>query len=272
MVNIKTTWLLLIALMFFGTDVTPAQKRQKKKPAPKAKTEVRFEGPARFETDDRETMPEIKDLAYVVNIDENSNITVRVQKSEDVEFISNTADPAPLGKFFGSAKDKTFSPVIIVQLGTPAYWGDTLDVLRKIRDTSPLKMKAEIEPGSYVFIPTPWPAGVPRSNPLHLVVKLDKNSKLFLNSEGAGSLDDLTELQNFLKRIFSARAVNGVFRVGSNEIESTVYFEADAGAKFEDVREVIRAIRTSGSTLVGLDLFPVKAMTITMDGPHIQLR
>lgn len=208
-------------------------------------------------------MPEFKDWAYVVDIDKNANITVRVQNSEDLESLSNTADVAPVGKFFSEVKDKKFAPIIIVRLGTPAYWGDTLDVLQKIRDTSPLKMKAEIDPGNYVFIPTPWPKGMPRPNPLNLVVKVAKDSRVFLNMEDVGKLDDLSKLRDLLIKIFKDREAMGVFREGSNEVETTVYFKADRATKFDDVVDVIRTIRSAGSARVGLYLTPDEPPSIT---------
>lgn len=250
MFKIHTLLLVLLTTAFFGAADSYAQKS---KPKPKVKL---VNIPQRLETYDREAMPEFKDWAYVVDIDKNSNIAVRVQNSEDVESLSNTANAAPVGKFFSDVKDKKFAPIIIVRLGTPAYWGDTLDVLQKIRDASPLKMKAEVDPGNYVFIPTPWPKGVPRPNPMTLVVNVQKDSRVFLNMEDVGKLDDLSKLRNLLINIFKDREAQGVFREGSNEVETAVYFKADRATKFDDVLNVIRTIRSAGSSRVGLYLMP----------------
>lgn len=243
MFKLHTVLIVLLATAFFGAADSHAQKT---KPKP----------PARLEVDHREAMPEFKDWAYVVDIDKNSNIMVRVQNSEDVESLSNTANAAPISKFFSDVKDKKFTPIVIVRLGTPANWGDTLDVLQKIRDTSPLKMKAEIDPGNYVFIPMPWVAGISRPNPLTLVVNVQKDSRVFLNIVDVCKLDDLSKLRDRLIKIFKDREAQGVFRVGSNEVDTTVYFKADRATKFDHVIDVIRTIRSAGSTRVGLYLMP----------------
>jgi biopolymer transport protein ExbD len=250
----KTKSIILVILIILGGIPAFAQKAKPvRKPKPVVTEVSRLDGLG--VPDERETVPEIKDFAYVVDIDENSNIKITVQKSEDVEFVSNTADPKPVGKFFAGAKDKKFAPIIIVRPGERAYWGDLQDVLKAVRNNSNLAMKMETAPAYYAFVPPPEdPKKSPRPNPLTLIVSLDKNGKLALNNDDMGSFSDLSKLGNTLKQIFKDRESNGVFREGSNEVEKTVFVKADRGVKFAGVMTLIAELRNMGADRIGIIL------------------
>jgi biopolymer transport protein ExbD len=262
----KIKALLTLALMFLAGTFVYAQK-SKIKPKPKRDNTVSMVE-MKFEPDESTIVPQIKDFAYVVEIDENSNISLTVQTSADLKFLTNTADIKPLGDFFSGtaavsnkpAKDK-FQPIVIVKADPSLNFGILTDVILRIRNSSKMRIKLEAAPAYYVLIPSePQKTDKPRPNPLTLVVSLDSSSNVKLNMEPQGKLSDLNGLNNRLREIFKAREQNGVFRVGSNEIETTVFVKADRSVEFSDVIKLIEVIREAGAEPIGLqvdDLMPM---------------
>ena len=64
----------------------------------------------------------------------------------------------------------------------------------------------------------------------------------------------MTQLKNFLKDIFKERLENGVFRVGTNEVETTVFIEVPLSTNFVDVIKIAQALREAGATPIGLQI------------------
>ncbi len=86
-----------------------------------------------------------------------------------------------------------------------------------------------------------------KPNPLFLVVALRENGDLTLNNERHGNLVDTTDLVKKLTEIFQARADNGVFREGSNEVEKHVYIKVPLTARFTDLIKIAIALEMSGA-------------------------
>lgn len=91
-----------------------------------------------------------------------------------------------------------------------------------------------------------------RPNPLFLIVTMDGNKQILLNNEGMGTINDLSQLKNRLKGIFKDRLENGVFREGTNEVETTIFIKAPLSATFFDIVRIAEALKDSGSTQIAL--------------------
>ncbi|HEY0426639.1 MAG TPA: biopolymer transporter ExbD [Pyrinomonadaceae bacterium] len=89
-----------------------------------------------------------------------------------------------------------------------------------------------------------------KPNPLKLVVSLQKDDKLKLNSE-AISADAISAK---LTEIFKGRESNGVFRAGTNEIEKTVSIKSRKSDRFVDVVRVIDAVAGAGASSIYLEI------------------
>ena len=241
-VGLLTKILLVFLLVAFPVNA------QKKKKTAVAKLPV--EDP--FE----QSIPEIKDFAFVVNIDKNSNLTLKAQKTEDSDVLTNASDSKTLKAIFSGASNpkSTLSPILIVKADPSINYSDLLNVINAFRVSPGQKVKVEISKDFYAFVP-PKPGksfsqGLTIA-PLSLFVTLDKDMKLNINGE---PLNDLNHLQNFLKQIFKAREDNGVFREGTNQIETTVLIKASPTVKFAEVIKIAGAVREAGSTIIGLSI------------------
>ncbi len=263
----KTKVLLIIVLMFLGGTLVYAQKSKiKPKPKPKRDNTVSIMEMG-FEQDESGIVPQLKDFAYVVEIDKNSNIGVTIQTSEDVKFLTNTADIKPLGDFFSGAATggktaktaktaiRPIVPIVIVRAQPHLNFGVLFDVINKIRSSSKLRIKLETAPSYYVLVQaidtTPLRL---RPNPLSLVVSLDRGFNIKLNMEPLGTLKETKAVTDRLIEIFKAREENGVYREGSNEVEKTVFVSADRSVDFKDVIELIEVIRAAGASPIGLQM------------------
>jgi biopolymer transport protein ExbD len=94
----------------------------------------------------------------------------------------------------------------------------------------------------------------PRPNPLTLVVTIDNNQKVKLNSEDMGDVTDTSQLSTKLAQTFKDRENGGVFREGTNEVEKTIFIKAPRAAKYTDVVKVIDAVKATGAQPIGLQI------------------
>ena len=95
-------------------------------------------------------------------------------------------------------------------------------------------------------IPNPIPDGLPHDDSL-LVVSLEKDERLTLNSEVNGSLENTDILEQRLKDIFQQRAENVVFEVKSNEIVKAVVIKAPLSTKYRNVVKITEVVKRSGA-------------------------
>ena len=85
------------------------------------------------------------------------------------------------------------------------------------------------------------------------MVTVDNEDLLYLNSEPHGSLSDPGKLENRLKQIFKDRADNGVFRWGTNLIETAVFLDCLNNTSVADLMKLVKVSATPGRTTIGLD-------------------
>lgn len=94
----------------------------------------------------------------------------------------------------------------------------------------------------------------PRPNPLSLVISMDANQKIRLNTEDRGDVTDTSDLSSRLSQIFKERESGGVFREGTNQVEKTVFIKAPRASKYTDVVKVIDAVKAAGAEPIGLQI------------------
>ena len=249
--------LLLIILLCFSFVFT--QSKKKERPIQQtAPTGLRAE----------ELLPEIKDYAFVIKIDRDSNITLSIQKSEDSNVLSNTSNTKSLSDFFSGffalQNSKTrqkpknsLDPIVIIKADSALKYGEIINVVQASRISFTQKIKVEISKDYHAFVPpkpNEKPASQIKPNPLTLIVKLDGNMNLTLNNEAAGSLNDTSLLTSQLKQIFKDRETYGAFREGSNEIEQTLYIKAPLSVGFSDVIKLVNALKDVGANPIGLQV------------------
>ncbi len=93
-----------------------------------------------------------------------------------------------------------------------------------------------------------------KPNPLTLVVTISNDLQLKLNQEEMGSVNDTAFLSSRLAALFQQRKDQGAYRVGTTEVEKTVFVKAPRSLKYGDVVKVIDAIKGAGANPVGLQV------------------
>jgi biopolymer transport protein ExbD len=132
------------------------------------------------------------------------------------------------------------------------------DAARK--STLQVKIKTSGREGApFLYIPRmvlvdPNYSPIIRPNPLTLVVELSADGSIWLNKEKEGSINDLSPLKNRLKAVFKEREANGVFRSGTNEVETSVFIEVPLTANFRQVAKIAEALQEAGATSIVLNI------------------
>lgn len=133
-----------------------------------------------------------------------------------------------------------------------------VDFLKKEREKGPTRLvvraagiEVEVAPEPRTDIQVPvYP------NPLFLLVSIDAQGTLELNSEKLGNLTDPSAFTKRLGEIFKEREENGVFRQGSNDIEKTVSLRLHSTLKVSDLNKVVSLMDSSGSDPIILLIDP----------------
>ena len=242
-----TNLLLALSLAIFPVNAQKKKTRitPKKTPVVRVLAENPFEPP----------MPEIKDFAFVINIDKNSGVTMKIQKTESTDVLTTASDAKTLKEFFSGVSNpkSSLAPILIVKADSSLNFSDVINVIKASRTSSIKKAKVKISKDFYAFVlPMPDRNYKMKPTPLMLFTELDKNMNLNINGEPLGSLNDTSQLTNFLTEIFKAREDNGILREGTNLVETTVLIKAPPTAKFSDVIKLATVLRETGSTMVGL--------------------
>lgn len=254
--------LLTNILLVFLLCTFPASA-QKKKPRSTPKKIVIVENPP------AESMPEIKDFAFVVDIDSNSDVRLQIQRKEDSNVLTNTSNAKALAEYFSWFTNKkiTLDPLLIIKANPSVNYSDLLSVINAFRVSPKQKAKVEISKGFYAYVPPKQNKNsTVKPNPLYLRVTLDEDMKLSINGE---PMENLDHLQNVLRQIFKSRAENGIYRDATNEIDTTVAIKASPTVKFAEVIKIAEALKEAGSTLVGLwvDELPKEIINNIMESP-----
>lgn len=252
---------VLLLLSSFSTAI----QAQRKKPVNKSVSRAEFINKTSI------TIPEIKDFAFVVEIDKNARVSVRVQKTENNGFLASDSSNKNLTDFFTAfsalqegktaAKTKTvLEPVIIIKADESLNLGKITEIIQSLRVSSKQKIKLQISENDYIGIPPLVnESEFPKPNPNFLLIKLGDDFKVSLNTESNYDFNNTAPLKEKLREIFKERENRGVLRPGTNEVEKTVFVAAPPTIKFADVVKLIQAAKDAGAEPIGLqleDLFP----------------
>lgn len=274
--NFKISKLLVIAAVltvfaFVNVSGINAQKGKKIGKSVKKKTpSIRVE---KIKSLSDICVPIEKTYQSIIQIDKDSKITVTVQINSDTKTIAVDQPMSSLPKLL-SAIDKK-SVVTVKSDPTLGFEliADTLQQARRILDNCINIEASTITENPYIYIfPEPRPDDVIlKPNPNTLVVKLDKDSNITLNTDKQGSLNDTSPLTNTLKEIFNDRDKYGVLREGTNIVETTVIVKPDNSSKFGDIIKIVDAVKQAGASPVGLQIDDMKS-SLEMPTPPIILK
>ncbi|HKR00798.1 MAG TPA: biopolymer transporter ExbD [Pyrinomonadaceae bacterium] len=94
------------------------------------------------------------------------------------------------------------------------------------------------------------------ATPSKLTLRVDilKDSKLQLNGEDFGTIDNTSRLSAQLSNILRQREEQRVTKFGTDIIEKTVFIKAPESFKYGEVVKVIDAVKGAGATPVGLQV------------------
>ena len=94
------------------------------------------------------------------------------------------------------------------------------------------------------------------ATPSKLTLRVDilKDSKLQLNGEDFGTIDNTSRLSARLSDVLRQREEQRVTKFGTDIIEKTVFIKAPESFKYGEVVKVIDAVKGAGATPVGLQV------------------
>ena len=94
------------------------------------------------------------------------------------------------------------------------------------------------------------------ATPSKLTLRVDilKDSKLQLNGEDFGTINDTGRLSARLSDVLRQREEQRVTKFGTDIIEKTVFIKAPESFKYGEVVKVIDAVKGAGATPVGLQV------------------
>ena len=104
-----------------------------------------------------------------------------------------------------------------------------------------------------IEIPNPIPPGLPHDDAF-LVVSIEKDETIKLNSQNSGNLKDTKLLIKRLCEIFSERQQIGVYEPDGTEIVRAVVVKAPLSMRYGEVAKVIDAVKISGAEPVVLQI------------------
>lgn len=197
-------------------------------------------------------MPD-SDTSYVVQLDNAGLASVNLPSGEMKMDITVEA----LGKLLKTdmAKMKAGTrPVVVLESHADNKLSAIINAINAIHTHTAFPIKLRTDEGTFVALPyqSKQPNLPIRPNPLNIVAVLERGGAIRLNYESFGTWPDLTKLQDKLKAVFRSREDNGVFRRGTDLVETTVWVKVPLSTSWGDTAKLILAIRDSGSDLIGL--------------------
>lgn len=90
-----------------------------------------------------------------------------------------------------------------------------------------------------------------RPNPLILLVRLDKNNRLTLNTEEY----DLFNLEKKLSEVFKDRVSWGVFNDDGTQIEKTVFIQLEDSSDYSNLVNIAHILERGGANPIFIDPF-----------------
>ncbi len=200
-----------------------------------------------------------------INSENNSPIVITIAPSNEIFLGEQSVVLSQIGKKLDSLKD-TRTPdnrTVYIKSQDDAMFGKVIQIMQvgRIAQIDAYKLissdafeKSDLSKIAQIIIPLERFLGKNKPNPLSLTVTIDQTGNIKLNN----SPETKESLSTHLLQVFNEREQNGVFRVGLNEVEKTVFISAGVSTKFGEVVKIIEAIKNSGANPIGLDVdFPL---------------
>jgi biopolymer transport protein ExbD len=246
----KTKLFLLILTICFGSLVISGQKKK-------------------IVSDSADVPPPVKKQTAVgkkaepinftiVEIDENSKI--KIYSVSEAEEYTSQANPSNLAKAVSINLNQKIpvsllgSGEIIIKPDMSLKYEELVKISKTIRSQTKQKIKVKLGEYFYAWIPEAKTKTAPRPNPLFLLVNIDTNGKILLNTEEEGTTKDFSTLQNHLVKIFKDREDSGVFRIGSNEVEKTIFIKLPLSFGLITVAAIANAVKETGANPIFLQI------------------
>jgi biopolymer transport protein ExbD len=203
----------------------------------------------------------------VVALDKDGNAAASLQNENGP--VLTPAESAMFFKRLSRIGDTRVAPGVIIKPDRSLKYGALVNAVRAARDPSNLRVLVATDDDSFFLgvEKNPDPKKRPYPNPLTLVVTLE-DGELYLNNEPCGSLSDPTSLENKLKQIFKDRADNGVFRQGTNLVETAVFVKLPDSSSVAELMKLVKVVRNAGSDTIGLDIDPREIMIRMFEAPR----
>lgn len=242
----KSIALLFLLLLLFPTNRAFGQAKPIKRIIP-----VELKNP--------DATPRLKDYAFVITVMADGSASIKVQASEHNESLSTGQVKGffdrelALKTIRSSDSLKSTEPIIIVKPEPTVRFSTIKQLVEPLRRTGENRIKIELQPENYLIVPARQRANQNvKPNPLFLVINVSADSSIDLNNEPLGNLSNRNQITERLKRIFTSRGNNGVFREGTDLIETSVYVKVPDDLEFRDLVKVTSAIRSAGSDQIFL--------------------
>jgi biopolymer transport protein ExbD len=244
--------LCLAALSCASLKPTEAQKLETKKEIVKPDNKEIIKLPDNMESGD-EDIRIAKDTSMIIGVASDKNIY------QGTDIISKEQLVEKLKKF---AESKSKDERVYLKGDIDVAPGTIVDILKTIRDAKIYNVSLVVNKSSnpspsvleIVLPQAPSANPVLKPNPLILVVYDSDNDKIKLNAEDAGSISDLTSLQTKLRDVFKDREKTGVFAVGTNEVEKTVFIRFSKLNKYGNIVKVIDVLKAAGANPIKWDI------------------
>lgn len=207
---------------------------------------------------------------FVITLDREGNATTSVQNENGP--VLTPAQSAMFFKRLSRIGDNWLAPGIIIKPDWDLKYGMLLKAAAAAQEPSNLNLLiATDDDNFYLAYPKLLPDPdliVAKPNPLTLLLEADNEGLLYLNREPHGSLTDTGAIENLLKRIFKDRADNGVFREGTNLVETAIYIRLPENSSVADLMKIVKVLRNAGSDWIGLDSTTIEAIREVRAAPR----
>jgi hypothetical protein len=149
----------------------------------------------------------------------------------------------------------TVEPTILMIPAPSVDVATLVGVIRSLRVSKDTELTVDLSDGSMLDVerdPKFTNSKNVKPNPLTLIVEMDDEGKVVVNSRPKGDVTDLAPLTSFLAEIYKEREENGAFREGTNEVEKTIYLKIHSSHKVTDLQKFADAVRLGGASPIFL--------------------
>lgn len=221
----------LLTLCVIVTFSTAQKVRKTPTPTPKVEAAAAFE--------------------YEVVVEESGLASIFVQTPAG----QSQLEPEQVKSFAGYRPAPGVSTVFSIRPSAATKFSEIVDVIDALRTAGRSTVRIVVSPNLSVFIPRKFTAEMAsKPNPLTLVVEVDEKSELLLNNDPSGTLADTSPLVTRLRKIFRARADNGVYREHSTTVETTVFIKVPGSMTYADLVKLATTLASAGADPIGLSL------------------